>query len=626
MTKKLILHPNQFELEDIHNDDTLFLYPSAFLDKKNIQLRSINEKNLVNLRFSVDQFDQEFNYSNVFTIKLIRELIPILNEYYGVEKSERFWFTLLLADLKEIIEIVYARFLQLHSISDQFSAVMIENCEDFLRYESGRLFYLNTNFISTVDWALSSFIIKNSELINRSNCNFIHVKSIERPMFKKDCFYYDKMVADENNRLVNIRKHWFPYYVSFRANEVSVHLDYDEKINEEFARLGGESKKFFAYYSGFPKFTIWKNKRFFQKIKNRLLGNSENSFESFFIKNIGTFLPNSFLNFRIPQYCNFRFLKIGMPSSSVLEAVSRENGGSFFGIQHGTAYGMYTNGTQEWTERKVSDGFISWGWTGEENQDRIIPFPSPMLSKFIMNEIGDQKKSLNSHLIGVIFNTTYTRVGKFLRVAMPFFLKDNLILLNKTLGILNSLVQKEIVVSEYAYEQGYDLKSQLDEDLVKSADIHFKSMVGERLINESALIVSNSLGTSFFERLVLNKPIIVFNDFFELSNYNDLWKELLDNLIFSEIYLVEEEIFKKRIGGNVDELSTWWYSDRVQNARQMVLNKYLKLDKDWKNIFKEFIQFNLNDLPFKPDSSKVPVFVKFYSWLFFRLKSFSIFK
>jgi putative transferase (TIGR04331 family) len=620
LTRKLFLHPDQYKIEEIQNSENIFLFPSALLDKENIQFHKIAEESLINFRFSVNQFDQEFSFTDNLTNKITLELIPLFNEYYAVKKSNEFWFTILLADLREIIEIVYVRFLQLHSVSDSVSVELVKNSDQFLKYETGRLFYLNTNFISTVDWALSSYIIEKTDLVNRFDCQYRLIKKCEKPAFDRDWSYYSANVRAELNRVASFQKHWFPYYVSFQANNLSVHLDYDEQINKEFCKFGDESSKFFAYYSGFPRLKPRNRKVFFKKLRNRFQHFTENSFESFFINNFETFFPDALLNLRIPLYSNFQFLKIGMPSSSVLEAESRENGGKVFGIQHGTAYGMYKNGTQEWSERSVSDGFISWGWTEKEGISPIIPLPSPMLSKLIPKNKLEHSVPKDTYQIGVIFNTTYNRVGKLLRIAMPFFLKDNLRLLNDILRTLDSLPQKEIVVSEYAYEQGYDIKLQIDENLRSSPDLKFESMVGEKLIKDSILLISNSFGTSFFERLVLNKPIIIFNDFFELENFNSLWRELVELLISAGIYMREGDSFRSEIGKSTEEVLKWWNSDLVQNARMEILNQYVRINENWKNDFHEFICMQLEKLPVKSTPSKVPEIVKFYSRIYFRLK------
>ncbi|TGM80955.1 hypothetical protein [Leptospira bouyouniensis] len=618
--KTLYLSPNQFENIDIDNQNNLYLFPSALLDREDCKFRELPDSSLLNYRLTVAEFNKEFEYLNQLTYTIIDLLSDLFNTYYSINKTKKFWLTLLLPDIRDVLELVYARYLQLSSIEGKVKVELIENCRQFLVFNSSRLQYVNVNFISTVDWALSSFILLHSDLKNKVEARCIHVQDIQLPHFKYDKEYYQHVIEMESKRIETNRGNIFPYYVSFPKKPVSVFLGTGIKSNRMEDDLNSNVRNFSAYYSGIPLFKNAKKRKLIATIKKKFLLNDSNSFEKFFISNIDTFFPQQFFDLRLPAKSNIKVLSIGLPVATISDAESRENGGLSFGIQHGTAYGMYTSGTQEWTERNASDGFLTWGWADNVSSLPTIPMPSPHLSTLLNNNDSLHQNSALKVEIGIIFNTTYNRVGKFLRVAMPFFLKENLELLNKILKLTIALPKEEILVSEYAFEQGYNLKLQLDQVLVSSSKIKFERMAGEKLLLNSELLISNSFGTSFFERLVINKPILIFNDFFEIENYNKDWLEIVDSLIKVGIYNIDSASFENKLRLSKEEILNWWNSPEIQELRDSMLKKIAWTDKNWEISFLTFIRAQLNHMESNIERISVPFFVKLCSRVYFRIK------
>lgn len=620
--QRLFLNPKQFEKSDAELKNNLFIFPSAFLDRDDILFKDLVKDSLLNRHLTVAEFDKEFIYLNHLIYKIFEYLPDLFNEYYSVNKSKKFWTTLLLPDLRDVLDLVYLRYLQLKLIADKVEVEVIQNSRQFLKFDSGRLFVLNVNFISNVDWALSSFILMYSDLRNKTDLSFVKIDKPDIPRFKNDREYYDLVVNIEKKRVLSNRGSFLPYYVSFPSNLGSIFLGTGISDENLQAVLNSRLKIFSAYYNGLPTFPYLKKKNFFSTLKQNYTFTPNDSFEDFFIHNIDTFFPEQFFKMRIPASSNIKVFNIGLPGATILDAESRENGGLSYGIQHGTAYGMYTHCTQEWSERNVSDGFITWGWSDFNDKLPAIPLPSPHLSNLLSNQEPNESHLYDNFEIGIIFNTTYNRLGKFLRVAMPFFLLENVSLLNRILKIASEKSKKKVVVSEYSYEQGYDLKFQLSPELLLSPDITFEGMAGDRLMRHSALLISNSFGTSFFERLVVNKPIIIFNDFFEFENYNSLWSELTNHLIAVGIYELEESSFRTKMKMNQKEIFDWWNSEKVQEVRLMVLKKYAWADRQWVDLFNSFISKQVGIFASNSDKINVPFFVKLYSRFFFRLKSF----
>lgn len=619
--KTLFLNPKQYEKVETDNPNNLYLFPSAFLDREDCKFRDLPDSSFLNFKLTVEEFNKEFQYLNQLTYTIVDLLADLFDEYYSIKKTKKFWQTLLLPDIRDVLELVYARYLQLSSIQGKVKVELIENCKQFLTFHSSRLLNLNVNFIPTVDWALSSFILLHTDLRKKVEANCIFIHDIQLPNFKNDKDYYQLVTGMEKKRLEMNRGNIFPYYVSFQTNSVSAFFGTGIKSKTIENDLNSDLQKFAAYYAGRPFFCNSKKKRLLSAFKAKFALNYSNSFEIFFNTNIETFLPLQFFDMRLPAKSNIRVLNIGLPGATIMDAESRENGGLSFGIQHGTAYGMYTAGTQEWTERNASDGFLTWGWTDTDSSLPTIPLPSPHLSSLLDRECSIKNGNNEPMQIGIIFNTTYNRVGRFLRVAMPFFLKDNLDLLNRILKLTNSLTRKEIVVSEYSYEQGYNLKYQLDQDIVSSTDIKFEGMAGEKLLFNCDLIISNSFGTSFFERLIVNKPILIFNDFFEIENYNKDWLEIVNSLIEVGMYNIEALRFESKLRLSKEDILQWWSSSDIQEIRKSLLRKFAWTDKDWDTSFYSFIRKQLNSMDSMQEDIAVPFFVKLCSRIYFRMKA-----
>lgn len=621
--KKLILYPRSFENFDAEHDGNLFLFPSAFLDSDKCKFRDLKEDTLVNVSLSVEDFDKEFQYLNDLTNKILSILPDLFNSYYSIRKAEVFWTTLILTDLRDVLELVYARYLQLKAIEGRFRVEILKNSEEFLQFESARLFNLNTNFIATVDWALSSFILQHSDLNRNIEPSFVSVNQIDFPKFKGDQEYYHLVVGLEKDRIKLNSGSVFPFYVSFPGERLAISLGQGIETKSLLKKYKNDNQTFQAYYYGIPILHNFKKRVLFKTLKENLLSNSMDEFSKFFIGNIETFFPSQFFSLRVPALSNIKTINIGLPGATIMGAESRGNGGISFGIQHGTAYGMYTSCTQEWTERHVCDAFITWGWVDSEKGKPTIPLPSPYLSSLNEKLINSEETESQNLVIGVIFNTTYSRIGKFLRVAMPFFLIKNLELLNKILNFANRIPNSKIILSEYAYEQGFDLKLQLDSRLLTSDNIYFERMAGEKLLYDSDLIITNSFGTSFFERLVVNKPILVFNDFFEISNYGKSWLRVVNKLMEVGIYNTEQDNFGKVLNRSKDDLRDWWFSGEVQDLRIEVLKNFAWVEANWKDYFADLIDKHFESLKVEPsDKIKVPFLIKLCSWVIFRINRY----
>lgn len=588
------------------------------MDRRDIRLRELDESKLVSLENLADRFDENFVYINSLVDELVSDFALLLNHYYGVEKSLKFWETLLISELREVCEVVYYRYLQLNSVDGSVEVDLIESSKKYLSYPSARLFYLNLNFNDSVDFALSSFIIENSDLKNRFHVNYLNIVDKPIDLLPRDKEYFADTKALEMKRIIQNKGSVFPQYRKFYGNPNSLFVGNTAASKKLISEFVSGQVLFEVYTKGVPLLKRLKQKLLFNKLKYLAQYKEKDSFRTFIYLHLSAFLPTRIFELDIPSSSNLRYLTIAMPGGTVDEAESRENGGLSFAIQHGTGYGIYKHGTQEWVERRATDGFISWGWTGQTtlNTD-VIPMPSPILSEFLHADIVKKREKDKKVFLGIIFNQTYSRVGRFLQIAMPYYLQENLKLLNSLLtGLVELKFEKEIVLSEYAYEQGILLKEQLDHDVLYSKDIQFKPMVGDILVKNCDLIISNSFGTSFFERIVMNEPILILNHFFKLSDYSVNWQRLVDKMIQLGIYHQRFESYQLHLEEIHGDIHKWWKCNEIQNLVKEIQQEFCLVDSGWIQSFMQFIAKKNELMLGNLGSIKVPMLIKFYSRIY----------
>jgi putative transferase (TIGR04331 family) len=88
------------------------------------------------------------------------------------------------------------------------------------------------------------------------------------------------------------------------------------------------------------------------------------------------------------------------------------------------------------------------------------------------------------------------------------------------------------------------------------------------------------LGTSFYEAIAINKPVIVYLNFNTYA-FNKESLPLIKILIKVKIIHLNVISAIKHYNEIYENPEIWWQSDEVQKAREKFVNKYARTNKSW---------------------------------------------
>jgi putative transferase (TIGR04331 family) len=233
--------------------------------------------------------------------------------------------------------------------------------------------------------------------------------------------------------------------------------------------------------------------------------------------------------------------------------------------QHGNNYGTCVwRGSWCWPERMTSDKFITWGWTTSENE---IP-------AFVFSNAGRRSRQFDN-AGGLLLiercrepsSCNYDTHYEFIMYMEEQF---------RFVEYLPDHIQQKLIVRLLPYAQG---DGSYLEQRWNDRSNHIKTERGElnirKLISQSRLIVHSYDSTGILETLALNIPTICFwrDDLSHLLPSAKPYYELLHN---AGILFYSSETAAKFIDFHWDDISEWWESEKVQEARQIFCEQYAR--------------------------------------------------
>lgn len=277
------------------------------------------------------------------------------------------------------------------------------------------------------------------------------------------------------------------------------------------------------------------------------------------------------------------FTGIGFYWSSqfaVWSAKCAELGTKIYGIQHGGTYGDVEALDVELLERKISDKYITWGWSENEN---TIPMPASRL-------INIKKESFIKKNEILWVTTADSRFNYFVGqiVFGNRFLKyfEHQIHLY---GSLSKEISKKIKIRLYKDDFGWKLKERF---LDSYPNINFSDN-SKNFVNEAAqsklVIIDHLGGTTFLELLTLNIPVIIVansNLFIHREEASSLYKSLKD---VGVVFTSNEEA-AMQIPEITNDIEKWMLNKERKKVIDNFKNKFALTDtyatKIWLDFFK----------------------------------------
>ncbi len=373
-------------------------------------------------------------------------------------------------------------------------------------------------------------------------------------------------------------------------------------ISESYLGLKDEFKLSLNYLT-LPRYSLnylsqnSKNLKLREKINLEFI--AENSFENFIKKNIFKFMPNSFLEdfnaignivdqMKWPKNPKIiftsHFMTKTLQSRYTAECLEKKSCKLVLG-QHGGVYGQYLFSSMQDYEIDIADKYLSWGWKNENK--KILPFG-------VIKNLEKNKYDLkNSKLLMILRSQTrYThrlnsysgsnQIKKYFNECLSLCVK-----LNK------KLINENLILRFHSRKFGWDEDKIFKEKLGNiNMDMGYEKI--SNLFSSAKLVLHTYIGTGYLETLASNIPTIIFANTKECllnkETTNDL--EILKNCnIFHEDYVSAANF----INFNWNKINLWWFSEKVQKAREDFCNKYSKINYNKINNLKDIFQSIIKD-------------------------------
>lgn len=561
------------------SEAALDYFPKENFEYSNFQTNSYHWSNK-------DQLIKDFKYIENFYEKILVLLGQALNKTHSIDYSINFWRILIGPWLGTFIFILFDRWKNVETAKKNFQIdKMVKLHVDpnlFVPYEAEDFIKLTQNdlwnqmiYQNIYPYFFEKIKIEENEL---SNLNFDKVKNSFRQ--KKDEHSSLKNFFFKLFDLIDKRKY---KYLVFRT--------YTGIWNE--IRLSIKIKQF-------PIFLINKNNSYSKKNINKELRTKLNNiyssvdkFENFALKNIIYFIPKVFLeNFsdliNFSKNSNLPSKPKKIISSNALwydsffmfhAARLIENGSKLIYGQHGGAYGISAYSWPEEHEKKISNKYLSWGWSDDGDKKNTKKFFVILKKK----KFKWKKNKMKNLLIlmrhrKVYFQSPETSAGTELY-------SDYMKYCNDFFNSVSKEIKKKIILRlpyKNLTKESIDFFSNLNDIKLDSADSF------EKACNNSKIVVNTANSTTFCETLSNNIPSILLLK----KENNPIRKEALNifedleenNLIFFDSFKASK--FINKIWHN--DIKNWWFEEKTQNALNSFKMNYARRSKDIVNdYFKE---------------------------------------
>lgn len=232
--------------------------------------------------------------------------------------------------------------------------------------------------------------------------------------------------------------------------------------------------------------------------------------------------------------------------------------------QHGGHYGMTPFSFSEDHQVKISDKWLSWGWS-DITRPKITP----------VGNLKSGKKSLKYDSNGgaLMVGGAFPRYSYYL-YAVPIagqwlkYFESQKIFINS----LPSHVRDMLILKLYPTDYGWD-QAERYRNAVNEINISGDEETVSQLVKSSRLYISTYNATTYLESLSSNIPTVIFWDPSQWEIKTDAapyFALLKDVGIFHET----PQSAALHVGSVWENIPTWWESEIVQSARTKFCEKY----------------------------------------------------
>lgn len=350
----------------------------------------------------------------------------------------------------------------------------------------------------------------------------------------------------------------------------------------------------FPFYYNFDA-KINKVSKFNLKRKNKFVSINNDKIHKILNDNFYNFLPTYFLESL--EDLRFKFKELLLPKTPQIVfsaspfvrdnlfkfwlAENVKNRGKIITLQHGNNYGTTKICPQEDIEVKLSDKFLTWGWS-DKNRPSIEAFG-------VIKNIEKKINLVNKKKILLTISSTYNYVtgegtGEIESMRTKKYQKILDELINK---MPDAILENIFIRGNYLGEKLRNSKITIN---IKKKFKHLKFQNHKKPLidtfDDFGLILNTNDSTVFLEAMSLNKPTISFIDErLYLDHFRLEPLEMFDQL--KEAGIIHTNVdslidFLKKINFDFNE---WWNTEKVKKIKFLFIKNYCRpLDNLYKNI------------------------------------------
>lgn len=235
--------------------------------------------------------------------------------------------------------------------------------------------------------------------------------------------------------------------------------------------------------------------------------------------------------------------------------------------QHGGNYGMSKFSMHDNHPIKIADKFLSWGWS-----DNSISKIKPLGNIKMFNK---KKVAHNSKGVALMVQMSIERYSNLIfscPISSQFLdYQDDQ---ENFLKILPQKIRKQVLIKLYKEDYGWNVENRW-KDKIPEVKIETSKQNIFKFFNKSRIYISTYNATTYLESLFINMPTIVFWN----PKHWELRKDAIkffDIIKSAGIFHETPSSAAQQLVKIWDDVDSWWFSEKVQNARIRFCKQYSK--------------------------------------------------
>ena len=265
-----------------------------------------------------------------------------------------------------------------------------------------------------------------------------------------------------------------------------------------------------------------------------------------------------------------------------------DNGTVLLGVQHGCDYGIGFLTPLENHEMKIVSTFYSWGWSTEENSEKVKPMPSPRLMSRREIVADNSKEGI------LLVINCYPRYFYRFQDVRSYDAKSYFVWQKRFLESLSTDNFNKLRLRLFPFDYGNETKLNFlcfnEEITFDNIDMPFVTS-----LTDCRISVYDCLEGSFFESLVFNKPTVLFwnpDVYMIRASASAYFKKLKK----AGILYYNPEDAAQALTDIYQDTEGWWLDPLRQNTRNEFCGAFAKTSSDdigsWADEFKRILSTN----------------------------------